>query len=123
MNILPVLLFQRIGQAQHEEKEEHHYDSHLYPLCSRRFTQVYQEIHQVRYILVVFSFESVPGLSIFSSFTSCLPPWPSSTMLTATVCSPCNSIKHMRHGDLVEQQVVPAGGGGFIAIELAKIGV
>ena len=56
MDVLPVFMLQGIGQRQHDEKEEHHYNSDVDTFCGRRFTQIDQVIHQIRNVCVVFRF-------------------------------------------------------------------
>ena len=61
MDVLPVFMFQGIGQPQHGEQEEHHDNSQLHPLCGRRFTQINQVVHQIGHIAVVFCFRERTG--------------------------------------------------------------
>src|SRR5688572_24221316 len=60
VNILPVFLFQRVGQYQHEKQEEHYCHPDLNPLGRRWFTQINQEIDEISDIGIVFRFRKCP---------------------------------------------------------------
>jgi hypothetical protein len=111
MDVFPVLAFQRVGKDKEDCKENQHDHAQLLAELAHRLAHVLQEGHQVADHCVVFLRLHLARLG------------QRQLVVGAHHLLALQFPEHVRHADVFEDHVVPAGRAALVAIEGAQIGV